>query len=209
MTTSRYFLGRRKKKTKRAYIFLKNRHNPPPQVFLVFFLRSFVSCLLGVLDTQQEANAVKIAIWYTYGCPIARVEHIWNPFLWGHYAQNAKVREASEDRELRRLLLGVRPLLHFKWKDCLCSLSLSLLFLGEFSCVMFFCLLAGETPMRMFYHRFYPIPRAIPCCSFIHPSIHPCLMFHGSTPDTIHSICKSGFDRRFAGSKNGSVRRDL
>lgn len=35
---------------------------------------------------------VREAVEFTYtDIPVLKVEHVWNSFLWGHYAQNAKV----------------------------------------------------------------------------------------------------------------------
>jgi len=30
------------------------------------------------------------AVGFTYGGEVAKVQHVWNSFLWEHYAQNAK-----------------------------------------------------------------------------------------------------------------------
>lgn len=39
---------------------------------------------------------VREAVEFTYtDSPVLRVEHVWNSFLWGHYAQNAKVLLAT------------------------------------------------------------------------------------------------------------------
>lgn len=40
---------------------------------------------------QEEESKVKDAVRQSYAREVAKVEHIWNSFLWGHYAQNGKV----------------------------------------------------------------------------------------------------------------------
>eukprot|EP00904_Undaria_pinnatifida_P001797 jgi/Undpi1/11618/HiC_scaffold_30.g13913.m1 len=77
--------------------------------------------------SKEEDAAVRAAVTWTFSdLPVVRVEHVWNSFLWGHYAQNAKT-------------VG-----------------------------------------------------------------NECLMFHGARAGVLNQICKTGFDRRLAGSKHGA-----
>ena len=47
--------------------------------------------LLGALTLQEELEIVKAAVRKTQPYPVTRVDQISNPFLWGHFIQNAKV----------------------------------------------------------------------------------------------------------------------
>lgn len=80
-----------------------------------------------VRATQEEESKVKDAVRQSYAREVAKVEHIWNSFLWGHYAQNGKS--------------------------------------------------IGNEKM----------------------------LFHGASSKAIDQICRTGFDRRLAGSANGAA----
>ena len=44
-------------------------------------------------NAQEEERIVRAAVYFSYrDSPVLKVQHIWNSFLWEHYAQNAKVR---------------------------------------------------------------------------------------------------------------------
>ena len=60
---------------------------------------------------QEEDAAVRAAVTWTFSdLPVVRVEHVWNSFLWGHYAQNAKVRlECGAPRAESEKCLGALP----------------------------------------------------------------------------------------------------